>query len=155
MDWLTPSLFLQAFATWLGPFVCSFAFFDEQGDMRVHPDVFKVCMAVGHAVAGARVLRRTINKLKADRPLLGRALATGAVLLIVNWICDIAILIPVVNHLNKDREDREPFTIASWFCQIGVGYFVLMVQAWLAGSVADAAVGRAPGAKKEAAAKAQ
>jgi len=98
-------------------------------------------MGLTFSLVNTFLLKGAINSLPLDQHkhlnLTPYAIRIGALFFAVNAFLDVTLLIPFVNAQQKHHPDPETMTVSSWFAMIGVGYFSVIFQAYLAGSVAD------------------
>lgn len=146
MRWLTVSLVGRAVISWLVPFLVSCTLFDPSGSLVIDVRTFKTVMALSFSLVNTFLLRGAINSLPLnthpDERVTPYALRIGAFFFTVNSFLDVTLLIPFVNAQQKHHPDPETMTIGSWFAMIGIGYTTVILQAYLAGSVADKTLAR-------------
>lgn len=145
MRWFTISLAGRAVVSWLVPFLVSCTLFDPSGSLVIDVRAFKTVMGLTFSLVNTFLLKGAINSLPLqpqNQALTPYALRMGALFFAVNAFLDITLLIPFVNAQQKHHPDPEIMTVSSWFGMIGIGYVTVILQAYLAGSVADKTVAR-------------
>lgn len=108
--------------SWAIPFAASIPFYGPHG-LMIPLLLFKSIMIVIGALAGVVLLVWLFRHI---RPSLGTGLAIGLCWLILNWLLDILVLLPL---------SGDPIT--SWFANIGLRYLVLPIVAIGMGAIAD------------------
>jgi hypothetical protein len=110
-------LVLFGIATWLVPFVVSIFFFDSQTH-RLMMDwyLFHSIMIIIGSSVGAFLLVKYFEGVRRNCVLEG--IKVGYLWLILNWVLDIIILVPMMN-----------IDLAGYFSQIGLSYVVMPVMA--------------------------
>ncbi|MEQ9593083.1 MAG: hypothetical protein RLN86_10805 [Cyclobacteriaceae bacterium] len=78
--------------TWLVPFIISFGFYDQQGNLQTSYDLFKSSMIVISSVVGCYVLYLFFKSINNEFVKWG--LLFGVFLLVFNWTLDVFILVP-------------------------------------------------------------
>ncbi|MEQ8303846.1 MAG: hypothetical protein RIB47_10675 [Cyclobacteriaceae bacterium] len=78
--------------TWLVPFIISFGFYDQQGNLQTSYDLFKSSMIVVSSVVGCYILYLFFKSVNNEFVKWG--LLFGVFLLIINWALDVFILVP-------------------------------------------------------------
>ena len=112
--------------TWLIPFLISVPLYSHNGELLIDQDLFKSIMIVSGSVIGAILIIRFFRTQSCCFFRAGCIL--GIVWLLVNWILDILILIPLGGY-----------SFRSYFLQIGLRYLVIPVMTIMAGIVAGQA----------------
>ncbi len=102
------------FITWLVPFIVAFGFYDQDGTLQTSYGLFKSVMIVVSGVVGCYILYLYFKKV--DDNFVKQAISFGLFLLLINWVLDIFILIP----LSK-------MEYAEYFMNIGLGYLQIPV----------------------------
>lgn len=118
----TGRLTALGFASWLIPFVGSFAFFGPQGLMVPVP-LFKSIMVVLFGGTGTWLLVRAFRTL---RPTLANGLALGAYWLVINLVLDCVILLPLTGQ-----------PLLAYMQDIGLRYALIPIIAAGFGTVAE------------------
>jgi hypothetical protein len=113
--------------TWLIPFIIALPFYSPGGTILIDSSLFKSIMIIAGASAGAVLIIRLYLKINDQYVLYG--FVTGLIWLIINWILDLVILVPM-NGLDY----------SSYFYQIGLRYLMIPVMTVMAGFVAQNAV---------------
>lgn len=145
MRWFTISLVGRAVVSWLVPFLVACTLFDPSGTLVIDVRAFKALMALTFSLVNTFLLKGAINSLPVptqNQPLTPYALRMGAFFFAVNSFLDVTLLIPFANAQQKHNPNPEYMTISSWFAMIGIGYITVVLQAYLAGSVADKTAAR-------------
>ena len=110
-------LVLFGIASWLVPFVLSIFFFDSQTHKLVIDwYLFHSIMVATGSLVGAFLLVKYFEGIRTD--YVKEGVKVGITWLLINWILDIAILIPMMG-----------ISIPGYFSQIGLGYIVIAVMA--------------------------
>ncbi len=109
--------------TWLVPFLIAVPFYSPDGILLTSPEFFKSIMVVSGAAVGAILLVRLFRPVRSG--YLRLAGITGIVWLIINWILDLLILLPM-NGL----------PVGEYLSGIGIRYLSIMVMALMAGYIA-------------------
>lgn len=113
--------------TWLVPFMIAIPFYSPGGTVLIDPALFKSVMVVTGAVVGAVLIIRVFRTLSCRYVFYG--MLTGIIWLIVNWILDLFILVPMSG-----------LDIPSYLSQIGLRYLMIPVMTIMAGFIAEIAV---------------
>ncbi len=109
--------------TWLIPFVVSFPFFDPTTGLLVPLLLFKSIMVVTGTFTGTALLVWVFRSVPAN---LFSGLVIGLYWLVINWVLDIIVLVPMSNS-----------DIPTWFTEVGMGYSSILIIAVGMGLVAD------------------
>ena len=115
------------FLTWLVPFVGSWPFYSSTGEPLIDIFLLKSIMIVVFGSFGAVCLIFWFREI--DRNYLREGITVGFVWLIINWILDILILLPMAD-----------MDIKTYFGQIGLRYLMIPVMAIAIGYSVDRAV---------------
>jgi len=99
---------------WFVPFLVSFSFFDGHGKLAVSKELFKSVMIVLSSLVGCLMLYRYFKKTTRNYYIEGVAL--GISWLIINWLLDVLILVPMSG-----------MSIRYYFESIGLGYLQIPV----------------------------
>ena len=110
--------------TWLVPFVVSFFFYTSQGQLRIDIFLFKTIMIIVGAIVAAELLIIYFKTIKKD--FVKEGLRVGLVWLVINWILDIAILLPMSG-----------MGFEEYFSAIGLRYLVIPIFSTAIGYVAE------------------
>jgi len=129
---------INATLSWALPFFTSFLFFNAEGDLQTSEEFFGAMMGVIFSFYGAMllqpVLRRTLLPMPAKQRARG-GIAVGVGFLLVNYLLDLNVFIPVVNSLNAGKAGYRPWTPERYFIEIGptVTIIIAMVRYALPG----------------------
>jgi hypothetical protein len=93
------------------PFIASFPFYSPQGELLVALPLFKSLMVVIGSMVGIGLL---LLGFRTVRPGLMTGLVIGLYWLALNWLLDIAVLVPMAG-----------LDIGGYFADIGLRYLVL------------------------------
>ncbi|MBL7093822.1 hypothetical protein ISS22_07600 [candidate division KSB1 bacterium] len=110
----TFKIILFGFLTWLIPFIVAFFFYDKNGQPTMDILFIKSILMVVSSIFGAYLLVVYFKQLKEN--FLKEGLVVGFSWLIINWLLDIVILLPMAKMAFSD-----------WFTQIGLRYLVIPV----------------------------
>lgn len=105
---------------WLVPFMVSFGFFDSTGKLTITKELFKSIMIVASSLTGALMLYHYFKQTSRDYYFEG--VAIGVAWLIINWLLDVAILVPMSG-----------MSLQFYFESIGLGYLQIPVICMTAG----------------------
>lgn len=119
-DWRTH---IAGLLSWAVPFFGSFPFFSPETGLIVPLLLFKSIMVVLGALTGVLLLVWVFRRIE---PTLISGLVIGVYWLAINWILDIAVLIPMSGS-----------TFDAWFTEIGLRYLTLPIIAVGMGWVAN------------------
>ena len=111
--------------SWALPFVLSFLFFDQTGQLTISRTLFKSLMVVAGGGIGVSLLVLAFRHIEAS---LRIGVAIGCYWLALNLILDLLILVPMSG-----------MGISDYFYDIGLRYFLLPMMAGAMGAVADQA----------------
>ena len=111
----TIKLIIFGILTWLIPFIVSCLFYNRQGQVQIDVFLFKSIMIVVGALVGAFFLVWYFRKI--TRYYLYHGLVVGLAWLVINWMLDFAVLIPLSG-----------MSITTYFMQIGIRYFTLPIM---------------------------
>lgn len=117
-------ILLFGFLTWLVPFVVAFFFYDRNGQPTMDIFFIKSILMVVSAIFGAYLLVVYFKQLKEN--FLKEGLIVGFSWLVINWLLDIVILLPMAK-----------MTFEDWFTQIGLRYLVIPVFSISFGYIAE------------------
>ena len=110
-------LVLFGIATWLVPFVASIFFFDPTTHkLIIGQSFFQSIMVVIGSLVAAFLLVKYFKGVHAD--YVRQGIKVGVVWLLINWILDFAILVPMMR-----------IDLPTYFTQIGLSYLVAPVMA--------------------------
>jgi hypothetical protein len=109
--------------SWLIPFLASFPFFDQTGQLLVPQPLFKSLMVVVGSGVGVVLLAWAFRWV---RPNLTSGLLLGVYWLVINLVLDVAVLVPMSG-----------MEIGFYFYDIGLRYLVLPIVAAAMGAVAE------------------
>jgi hypothetical protein len=121
-----PKLVLYGVLSWLVPFIIAIPFYSPSGEPLIAVPLFKSLMVVTGAATGAILL------ILYFRGVTGGYLRAGAmaglVWLLINWVLDLAILLPLSGQ-----------TISEYGAQIGLRYLNIPIMGMMLGyGVAEA-----------------
>ncbi|MEQ8424378.1 MAG: hypothetical protein RIA63_06690 [Cyclobacteriaceae bacterium] len=102
------------FLTWLVPFIVAFGFYDQQGNLQTSYGLFKSTMIVVSSIIGSYILFLFFKQAQND--FVRKAVAFGVFLLLINWILDFLILIPM-----------SKMSFSEYFQTIGLAYLQIPV----------------------------
>ncbi|MFQ6083182.1 MAG: hypothetical protein ACE5WD_07480 [Candidatus Aminicenantia bacterium] len=103
---------LFGFLMWLIPFVVSFFFYSPEGTPLIDKIFFKTIMIIVASITGAVLLIIYFKKIKKD--YLKEGIIVGFAWLLINWILDVGILIPLAK-----------MSIVTYFAEIGLRYLII------------------------------
>lgn len=109
--------------SWAIPFFGSFPFYDPREGLMIPLILFKSIMVVLGALAGTALLVWVFRSL---RPSVTMALAVGLLWMGLNWILDIAALLPMSG-----------MDFGTWFTDVGIRYLTIPIIAGGMGLVAN------------------
>lgn len=110
-------LVLFGIVTWLVPFVASIFFFDSQTHkLIIDQQLFHSIMIVVGSLVAAFLLVKYFDEVHTD--YVKEGIKVGVLWLAINWILDIAILVPMM-----------AVDLPAYFGQIGLGYLVAPIMA--------------------------
>jgi hypothetical protein len=109
--------------TWAIPFIVAIFFYDQTGTLQIPETLFKSIMIVIGGITGVALLVLIFGKIA---PTFKNGLTIGVYWLLLNWILDWFILIPLSNQ-----------TFGEYFSDIGLRYLVVPVIAAAIGYVAE------------------
>lgn len=110
--------------SWLVPFVTAFFFYSKEGNLTIDIHFFKSIMVVAGCFVGSVLLVIYFSKFR--RSLAMEGFVAGIVWLAINIILDYIILIPMMK-----------VDFSTYFTQIGMRYFTILITAVTIGYVAD------------------
>ncbi len=117
-------IILFGFLSWLIPFVVAFFFYDRNGQPTMDVIFIKSILMVVSAIFGAYLLIVYFKQLKEN--FLKEGLIVGFSWLVINWLLDILILLPMAK-----------MSFGDWFTQIGLRYLVIPVFSISFGYIAE------------------
>jgi hypothetical protein len=119
-DWRTT---VAGVLSWAIPFLAAFPFFSPTGGLIVPQPLFKSIMVVVGTIVGVVLLVWMFRRLQAS---LASGIVMGLYWLVLNWLLDIAVLLPMSGASRGD-----------WFVDIGIRYLSLPIIAagmgWVGG----------------------
>ena len=118
---------IYGFLVWLIPFLVAIPFYSPDGAILVDEQLFKSIMIVTGAIVGAFLLVKYFKGISGV--YIREGFIIGGVWLIINWILDLIILLPL--------NGMSPYT---YFSQIGIRYLMIPVMSIMAGYIASNAV---------------
>ncbi len=116
---------LLGLASWAIPFFLSFFFFSQTGELTIPRTLFKSLMVVIGGGSGAVLLIFAFRKVV---PTLNSGISIGLYWLAINWLLDIAILLPMSG-----------MDATEYFFDIGLRYLMLPIMTVMAGIIAEKA----------------
>ena len=115
---------LFGFLIWLIPFIISIFFFNQKGELQVNVFLFKSIMIVVGSISAAYLV---VNYFKGiTSQYLREGIIAGLVWLAVNWLLDIAILIPMSG-----------MSFSDYFIEIGIRYLSIPAFAIAVGAALE------------------
>lgn len=132
----------RAVLLWMIPVLISIPLFERTGKLLVDERTFSTLMAVSFSAVSVWALRGALLLPIQLRPAYFRndnnvvtryALMCGGIYFLACCVLDLTLLVPFINT----NEYYTPLTTTSWFFQMGLGYTTVILQAYLAGIVAD------------------
>ena len=120
-------IIIYGFLVWLIPFLVAIPFYSPGGDILFDEQLFKSIMIVTGAIVGAFLLVKYFKGISGV--YIREGFIIGGVWLIINWILDLIILLPL--------NGMSPYT---YFSQIGIRYLMIPVMSIMAGYIASNAV---------------
>lgn len=130
----------RSVALWVIPVLISFAAFDRTGKLLIEEQVFTTLMTISFSASSTWALRGALflpTHLQPALTIARYAMMCGCIYFLVCCLLDIILLVPFINT----NDHYAPLTPTSWFYQMGMGYTTVILQAYLAGIVADKANG--------------
>ncbi len=100
--------------TWLIPFISAFIFYTPDGTLRIDEIFFKTIMILVGAIVGAVLIIQIFKEL--DSEYLKNGVTIGIAWLLINWILDFAILLPMAQ-----------MSISVYFKEIGLRYLTIPI----------------------------
>ena len=125
---LTVRIVLFGLVIWIVPFLAGWGMVDETGQFRMEVSTAKTIFMLIGAVLGAYLIVRLFALI--DRDHWRWAWTIAIVWMVISWVLDIAILLPLSGE-----------TIGEWFAATGARYFTILVMALLAAAVATGRAG--------------
>lgn len=119
---LTLRATLLGLASWLVPFIVSFAFVDQTGQPVLPQSLFKSLMVVISGGVGAALLVAAFRRIT---PSTGNGALLGTYWLAINVLLDVAILLPLAN-----------LTFGDYVYDIGLRYLMIPIMSTAIGAVA-------------------
>jgi len=102
------------FLSWLIPFVFSFLFYGQDGELNISYDLFKSTMVVVGTLSGVYLLIKYFEKITGN--YFRQGAIVGSSWLAINIILDSLILIPMAK-----------INFLTYFTRIGFGYFSILI----------------------------
>jgi hypothetical protein len=124
-----PKLVLYGVLSWLLPFVIAIPFYSPSGEPLIAVPLFKSLMVVAGSATGAVLLVLYFRGITRD--FLREGALAGFSWLLVNWILDILVLLPLSHQ-----------SIPAYAGDIGLRYLVIPVMALMLGYGIGGAVER-------------
>jgi hypothetical protein len=110
---LTIRVTLLGLVSWLVPFLLSFLFFDQAGQLVIPQPLFKSLMVVVFGAMGTAMLAVAFRRIT---PSCGSGLMLGCYWLVINLVLDLLVLLPLA---------KMPITL--YFYDIGLRYVLIPV----------------------------
>ncbi len=110
--------------SWLVPFLASFVFFSPDTGLVIPLILFKSIMIVVGTLTGVALL---VWVFRSVPPSLMSGVVIGAYWLVINWVLDLAVLVPMSGD-----------DIPTWFGDIGLRYLSILIIATGMGLVGSA-----------------
>lgn len=101
--------------SWLVPFAVSIPFFSPDQGLMIPLLLFKQIMVVTGSLTGVFLLVLLFRKVQ---PNLLSGVIVGTYWLVINWVLDILILVPMSGD-----------SVGKWFSEIGLGYLSILIIA--------------------------
>ncbi|NLV26108.1 MAG: hypothetical protein GXY48_02915 [Methanomicrobiales archaeon] len=120
----TGKTILSGILIWLVPFLVAIPFYSPEGALQVDVHFFKTVMIITGGLIGALFLILLFKEIPRDYKRNGWII--GITWLIINWILDAGILLPL-NGMD----------ILTYFGQIGLRYLMILIMSILAGYIAE------------------
>ncbi len=117
-------IIIYGFFTWFVPFIIAIPFYSPDGTLLVSQQLFKSLMIVTGSVIGA-ILIVHLFRVNTGAFMYTGYLA-GGIWLILNWVMDILILIPLSG-----------MDLPTYFGDIGIRYCIIPVMTVMAGKIAQ------------------
>ena len=115
-------ILLYGMAVWLIPFVLSLPFFGRDGHLRVDLFTFKTIMLVASYFAGSWLMVRFLER--EDHSWIKRGILAGSTWMILNWLMDFLILLPL-----------NGMTVTDYWIQIGLRYAGMPITGFFMGQL--------------------
>ena len=113
-------LTLHGIMIWLIPFISAFFFFDQTGQIAVDMYLFKTVMILIGGLTGAFAIVIYFRKVQSG--FVNQGIIIGIVWFVVNFILDLAILLPISGMNYSD-----------YLVQIGLRYLMIPIMSIMAG----------------------
>ena len=111
---------VHALVVWLLPFIVSLGFFTPEGELRTDIFLFKTVMILVSTPLGLYLMTEHLRGQVGS--LAGSGLLAGAVWMLLNWILDFVVLLPLSG-----------MAIPDYFTQIGLRYFIMPITGYFLG----------------------
>jgi|SRR5690606_18309608 len=115
--------FYTGLLSWAIPFLVGIGFHNKEGQLLTNQDLFKSVMVVTGTLTGMLLLSYLYDKVKIKT--LKDALLVGIIWLVINWILDLFVLLPIAK-----------LDYADYFQQIGLRYLSILIICWFTGRIA-------------------
>ena len=125
----TVKTILYGILVWLVPFIIAIPFYSPDGTLLIDVHFFKTIMIVTGGAIGAILLIRLFSEIS-DR-YVRNGWIIGAIWLIINWILDLGILLPL-NGMD----------ISTYVGEIGLRYLMILIMSVMAGYIAENATNK-------------
>ena len=109
------TVFLYGLLTWAVPFIVSFFFFSRSGELSTNEFLFKSIMIIVGSVTACFLLVQYFKQI--DKDFLKTGLILGLIWLLINWVLDAVILIPMSGMSSSE-----------YVMEIGLRYLVIPVM---------------------------
>ena len=107
---------------WLVPFIISIFFYSRDGQLLIELMLFKTLMLLIGGLTGALCICRYFKNCQSD--FLKEGLIIGSIWLIIQWILDYIILIPM-----------SKITLSNYTIAIGLRYCIIPIMSIMAGYI--------------------
>jgi uncharacterized membrane protein YpjA len=104
------------FLSWLIPFVASFLFFNQSGQVTIDEALFKSIMVVVGMLTAVILLLRYFKNVKLGKDLLKEGLIVGIAWYVINGVLDYVTLVTVFK-----------MPLLAWIYGIGVRYLAIPI----------------------------
>lgn len=121
-QWRNWRIWVYGLLSWLIPYLTAFAFFDPKDGLMIALPLFKSIMIVVGGAAGCGLLVLAFRHI---RPSWQAGLTLGLFWLLLNWLLDIALLLPMSGQ-----------SLPDYASAIGLRYLLLPMIATAMGAVA-------------------
>ncbi len=120
--WRNWKIWLYGVLSWFIPYLAAFAFFDPSGGLMIAQPLFKSIMIVVGGASGCLLL---VLAFRLISPTWLAGLALGLLWLVLNWLLDTVLLLPLSGQ-----------SLPDYAADIGLRYLILPMIATAMGAVA-------------------